>query len=235
VEPLAAGKRIISPSISSGPDEEELRDARARDVMSPSPEVDLSSPELDFLQEPSDSDPASAQDLGVVSTDVDISHNHRGATPPLESDEREFTETASSMQLRKASEQAELQRQGSQRAMQMSIAVPDVMVQEPSAIPHSEETQERADQHNREAADALFGQTHHLLPVAAFGSSPMMRSVELAPIRAVSPLPKRTFASYEAESMSTDSFDDTFEVWDELQSPENVELDELDNLLGDLN
>lgn len=234
VEPLAAGKRIISPSISSGPDEEEIRDARARDVMSPSPEVDLSSPELDFLQE--SSDPASAQDLGGVTTDVDTSHNHRGVTPPLESDEREFTETASSMQLRKASEQAELQRQESEKAMQMSVDAPDVIIHEsePSAMSHFEETQERADQRNREAADALFGQAHHLLPVVTL-SSPMMRSVELAPLRAISPLPKRTFATYEAESMSIDSFDSSLEVWDELQSPETVELDELDNLLGDLN
>jgi len=210
--------------------------------MSPSPEVDLSSHELDFLNADSELEAASIS-LGfehlAVPKDIDTSHNHRGVSPPLESDEREFTQTASSMQQRKESEQAELQRQESEKAMKMDVddgAAPGIVVHdsEPDAIVLAEETQERADQRNREAADALFGQAHPLLPVATF-SSPMLRA-EQTPLRAISPLPKRSFASFAADPTSVDGKGvDSFEVWDELQSPESVELDELDDLLGDYN
>lgn len=207
--------------------------------MSPSPEVDLSSHELEFLVEPSGSDHPSAHPGfdrdGIVAKSMDTSHNYRGVTPPLESDEREFTQTASSisisMQQRKDSEQAELQRQEEEKVKQIGGDAPEVVIHEAGIAPLGEETQERADQRNREVADALFGQTHHLLDMATFGS-PLLRA-EQAPIRAISPLPKRTFASYEVDDMSVDGLGDSFEVWDELQSPENVELDELDNLLGD--
>lgn len=94
VQPLA-----ITPSVSltddSGSDDAE---ARRRDL-SPSPEVDLSSPEFDDMDD----------DVAMPMTPIGSlkfrytrhSRDTRRDSPPLEKDEREFTQTADVLQKRK--------------------------------------------------------------------------------------------------------------------------------------
>ncbi|OAA50586.1 hypothetical protein NOR_01036 [Metarhizium rileyi] len=92
---------IVTPSVSltddSGSDDV---DARRREL-SPSPEVDLSSPEFDDMED----------DVGVPITPIGSVKSHmnhlrhgrdlRRDSPPLETDEREFTQTADVLQKRK--------------------------------------------------------------------------------------------------------------------------------------
>lgn len=98
-------RAIISPSVSSDAsrsDDDDENDRR-RDL-SPSPEVDLSSPELDDGDDdvvmpttPTSSLPASTRPSFATRGGL------RSASPPLEKDEREFTQTADGLQKRKLS------------------------------------------------------------------------------------------------------------------------------------
>lgn len=95
---------IITPSVSltddSGSDEGELR----RRELSPSPEVDLSPPEFDEVDE----------DSVMPATPIgSLPKQHfwdprdlRRDSPPLEKDEREFTQTADVLQKRKLNDEA---------------------------------------------------------------------------------------------------------------------------------
>jgi hypothetical protein len=204
--PTAA--RIISPSLSSAASEEEDMEARARDRMSPSPELDLSSPDFD-----EGIDPFSSQTHPPTS--ANISHNRRAQSPPLERDEKEFTQTASFLQQRRKSQQAERERSNS---APIEVAQrPDVTMDD---IPEVDETEESAARKNSETAAALFG---HLDRVSVFAtSSPMMKpalSIEMPP-----PMFKPSDLKMEA--------DDIDWSWSEMKSPENVNLDELDDLFG---
>ena len=101
----------ITPSVSSvDQDEEEDLFARQR---SPSPEVDLSSP--DFEDEPVNlngrHDGASRSTHSFGDASMRLMHSHRTASPPLEGDEKEFTQTASAVRER-ASEQKATQAGG---------------------------------------------------------------------------------------------------------------------------
>lgn len=74
--------------------------------MSPSPEFDFASSEADFSH--SSLNGLSFSESPTFETHHHSFHshgNHRALSPPLEHDEREFTQTASVMQARKASEQ----------------------------------------------------------------------------------------------------------------------------------
>ena len=114
--------RIISPSLSSGAGEEEGeeeeecgRESRSRIAPSPSPEIDLSAPDLDVDEDvgsPITPGGSFSVHKGSVLRDssaatVDVAHNRRAASPPLERDEREFEQTASSLQKRKHLSQPE--------------------------------------------------------------------------------------------------------------------------------
>ncbi|KAA8646131.1 hypothetical protein EYZ11_011723 [Aspergillus tanneri] len=107
--PGVEGKHF-TPSVSSADLDEEDALARERSRLSPSPEVDLSSP--DFETEDIDldgrADPNSvARHSGEFpdhSHQARLLHSNRAASPPLEGDEKEFTLTASAVRER-ASEQ----------------------------------------------------------------------------------------------------------------------------------
>ncbi|PFH55843.1 hypothetical protein XA68_17520 [Ophiocordyceps unilateralis] len=94
---------VVTPSVSltddSGSDDVE---ARRRDL-SPSPEVDLSSPEFD------DADDDFVMPMTPIGSYkpryLRLSRDMRHDSPPLEKDEREFTQTADVLQKRKLSEQ----------------------------------------------------------------------------------------------------------------------------------
>ena len=105
-------RSIISPSLSSAESaesrtdsQEDEQDAIRRRQLSPSPEVDLSSPEFDDA--PVDDDGAVAPPTpsgsfsGRLVRGTSAGSSRRGASPPLEKDEREFTLTARGMQRRR--------------------------------------------------------------------------------------------------------------------------------------
>jgi hypothetical protein len=139
--------------------------------MSPSPEVDLSTPELDHYESP-------------MSTHEYFSHSHSlsqfsthessttslaqgQASPPLEGDEREFTQTATSLQQRRKSESMDF--------VFPQAPAPKVEIVDETMADDSEESRAR---HNRSDAAALFGQGESHLSVAKVSfmeSSPMLR------------------------------------------------------------
>ncbi|KAJ5155437.1 hypothetical protein N7492_008240 [Penicillium capsulatum] len=96
----------ITPSASSVDEEEEESMVRDR---SPSPEVDLSSPDF---EEEEGVDLDSTTSRGTPAEFLDpanhsrLMHSHRAASPPLEGDEKEFTQTASAVRERASEERA---------------------------------------------------------------------------------------------------------------------------------
>ncbi|KAI0453770.1 hypothetical protein F5B21DRAFT_515186 [Xylaria acuta] len=94
---------IVTPSLSSsGSTTEDTENDRRREL-SLSPEVDLSSPEFDDIE---DGYPIPRTSMGSASGRHRplhaLSRIHRAEEPPLEKDEKEFTQTADGLQKRKA-------------------------------------------------------------------------------------------------------------------------------------
>ncbi|KAI1124746.1 hypothetical protein F5Y10DRAFT_268813 [Nemania abortiva] len=94
---------IVTPSLSSsGSTTEDTENDRRREL-SLSPEVDLSSPEFDDME---DDYPIPRAYRGSISSRHrplhTLSRIHRAEEPPLEKDEKEFTQTADGLQKRKA-------------------------------------------------------------------------------------------------------------------------------------
>lgn len=140
-------RAIISPSISSAASRSDEADAERRRELSPSPEVDLSSPEFDD----EDEDMVPSVPTGSFSGRVRPVHrNTRASSPPLEKDEKEFTQTARGMQKRKLSSDT-----------QMS-GVPSEMADHPTKPAESE---------------TLFGEGRHsnIANTTMFVSSPAMK------------------------------------------------------------
>jgi hypothetical protein len=90
----------VSPSLSSDLDLSDLADTCSRRQLSPSPEVDLSSPELDDMDYEADTRSISTSSAGSLA-DLQRERRSRGASPPLEKDEKEFTQTANGLQRKK--------------------------------------------------------------------------------------------------------------------------------------
>lgn len=204
----AMAPRIVTPSLSSATSEEEDADARSRGRMSPSPELDLS----DY--DSHDSDPFSKQ--SHLPTTANISHNRRAQSPPLEKDEREFTQTASFLQQRRMSQEAERERSASASAeptQQSDVKMEEVAVS-------VEETVESAAQKDSEAAAALFGQMDQLM---TFQSALSPSSPALKPVLHIEMPPP----SLKRKSIKLELDDDWI-----MKSPELIDLDELDDLFG---
>ncbi|KAI1208178.1 uncharacterized protein F4807DRAFT_431875 [Annulohypoxylon truncatum] len=99
----SAQRAIITPSLSSSASTSEDADCDRNRELSMSPEVDLSSPEFDDMDEDI---PMPGTPMGSVSgrhRSLNVPRNQRGEEPPLEKDEKEFTQTADGLQKRKAS------------------------------------------------------------------------------------------------------------------------------------
>jgi hypothetical protein len=204
----AMAPRIVTPSLSSATSEEEDMDARSRGRMSPSPELDLS----DYDSHASD--PFSNQ--SHPPTTANISHNRRAQSPPLEKDEREFTQTASFLQQRRMSQEAERERSASASAeptQQSDVKMEEVTVS-------VEETVESAARKDSEAAAALFGQMDHLV---SFHHALSPSSPALKPILHIEMPPP----SLKRKEMKLELDDDWI-----MKSPELIDLDELDDLFG---
>lgn len=226
------GKRIISPSISSGSVDEdsEAAEERRRDALSPSPEVDLSAhdldpagsgPEVDFVTPPTPagssfsgrSSLARDGSNGSPSEDV-LSHNHRAASPPLEGDEKEFTQTASNMRMR-------------------GMSLDDLTVRpstETLNLPQTEEDEEEKARKNREAAEALFG-THHPQMGLALASSPMVKPIQL-PVAEKEVKQERQDLEMQ-EPMSILGESGMGLTWDTRET-EDIQIEDLDDLFGSI-
>ncbi|GAM39639.1 hypothetical protein TCE0_034f11350 [Talaromyces pinophilus] len=115
---VAMDEKRLTPSLSSGSVDQDEDDAMARERsrLSPSPEIDLSSPEFEEEHDTFNSRHTSGAHTNQNNSHR-LSHNHRAASPPLEGDEREFTQTASSLRERASEEKAS--RQSSLAALSM--------------------------------------------------------------------------------------------------------------------
>lgn len=214
--------RIISPSLSSAADdsEEEERDRRARCAMSPSPEVDLSSPELDDESDTTTFSGRSSLMRDIAPTN-NMAHNRRAASPPLERDEREFTATASSLQQRNRSQQSEKSTPADAPASSSNID------DESTRLTNEPENEESAALRNSEAAALLFGQS------VESNASSSVASVEFGVSSPVfKPVDHETNSKPDAMEDVRVVNDDSW-VWSDWKNPESIELDELDDLLGD--
>ena len=286
----------ITPSVSSMDQDEEDLAARQR---SPSPEVDLSSP--DFEEAPN----ADLNDLPGRGTANDqfpdpsshtrLMHSNRAASPPLEGDEKEFTQTASAVRERASEEKANQSARGlsvlSERLSsgdekRSTANSPDHRDSLPFSNDRMSE-QEFSDyfshmnsnvsmgvDFDEVAAAALFGTSPSpsLTSVASSVSSgtgadaalddetnappaaPQISLPEMAPVSTLkrsldmlnSGLPDVDMKMFDlAEShqklslgprslSGTSSSDSTFDSWRELQNPETVDFDELDEMFGEI-
>lgn len=196
-------RAIVTPSATSASED---ADEDRRRELSPSPEVDLSSPELDDLDDdvPMPGTPIGSFSGRHNSVLVIATQNHRATSPPLEKDEKEFTQTADGLQRRKLS--GDLLNAKKQPAVEVTL---------------------EADEHNKD--DGLFGGgVHHKVepaatashvPSMAFLASPaMLPSSSFNPKKEASPDGWAKLESYGLD-------------WD--RSAETVELDELDLVLDD--
>lgn len=208
--------RIISPSLTSAENEEEDKNSRSRVAMSPSPEIELSIPDLDHYDSPMSAADgySSTHMLSQISSHENSNSNlaHGQTSPPLEGDEREFTQTASSLQQRRKSE-----------SMDIKIApTPAVKVDE--TMTEAEDSEEKRALHNRSDAAALFGHADSHLSVAKVSfmeSSPMLRpqpdvdmtstfgnKMEIHEVRLVD-----DFSNFICETVEMEELDDLFESY----------------------
>lgn len=224
-------RRIVSPSISSGFEEEEVEE-RKRDIISPSPEVEM------VVQSQEDSHLHAISDLTFPMDDFsfeeeddtlmhNVTSNNRAPSPPLEQDEKEFTQTATVMQMRKQSEQAEHRSQMEKQegsASPTGFAPPSLSMSVDSLDSldsfQEEEVDTNALFHNEEAAAMLFGgNIMHTMNYMI--SSPMLKPQQAMRLDVTPRKDMRTLDSV----FSNDN------TWTELVSPETIELSELDNML----
>lgn len=115
IAPTVESKQITpSVSVASNAEDGDEDMERERARLSPSPEVDLSNPEFDEAMigdglngstpGAPPSQPGSFSAQYMQKHNHRLSHNHRSASPPLEGDEKEFTQTASSVRERASAE-----------------------------------------------------------------------------------------------------------------------------------
>lgn len=228
------GKRVISPSISNASvdGDAEAAEERKREALSPSPEVDLSvhdvgigakdaAPEFVPPGTPAASSYSGRSSLARDGSNASqaenrLSHSHRAASPPLETDEKEFTQTASSMRMRGMSLDDPTVRPSTEELCDLVI----------------EESEEQVARRNREAAEALFG-AHQ--PQAMGGmpimSSPMVKPSQPAPLERAS---KREEGDVVMQESTTSILGESAMgglTWD-TREPEDIQIEDLDDLFG---
>ena len=225
------GKRIISPSISSASVDEdtEAAEERKRDALSPSPEIDLSAheiegaaneQEMDFMPPPTPGSSFSGRSSMArdgssgSSSDHVLSHNHRAASPPLEGDEKEFTQTASSVRMRGMS-------------LDDSAVKPTI---ELSPVPRNEDTEEERAKLNREAAEALFGTHHPQVLGPPLVSSPLVKPVQISGEGKISKSADEDVVMQESP-ISILGESGVGLTWD-TREPEDIQIEDLDDLFG---
>ena len=221
-------------------DEEDERYNRSRQAMSPSPEVDLSSPELeeeDAQEPPTPGAPFSKRNSVARSRSAsasNLSHNRRGASPQLEHEERDFKQTANALY-----EQAQQRRNSQQSQQDVNMEQSDTVAgaeQEEAGVSMSiEESDESVALKNSEVAAALFGHADYLKTMEPHNmelfSSPIIQPQHTLHGDMVATKEERRDEPMEAMALDTHPKEfASMADWDTLQSPENVELAELDDL-----
>lgn len=290
---LGVDGKHITPSVSSLDDEEDMIRGR-----SPSPEVDLSVP--DFEENENDLDSPAGRGTSIdqfpdPASHTRLMHSNRAASPPLEGDEKEFTQTASAVRERASEEKAQSERaisvlSESLASMDEHMSVADSSVNDSSVSSAAPMTEEEysdyfshmnpADQDSQDLDDAaaatLFGTSPSpsLTSVASSVSSgtsitdageerttalPAAPQISLptdpdaAPVSTLkrsldmlnSGLPdvdlKMSDLTESHEKLtlgprafSAMSHEPIFDSWRELQNPESVEVDELDEMFGEI-
>ncbi|KAI5251036.1 hypothetical protein E4T42_04662 [Aureobasidium subglaciale] len=215
---IPAVRRIITPALSSAADDEDEKYSRTRASLSP--EVDLSSPELD---EPPHGDigstfhPRHSLSRDHPPTTSNLAHNRRADSPPLELEERDFKQTANALQ--------ELRR-ASQEIMPKAIKVEDsetIAMSVESDETHVETTEDLFDGH-----DHLSSSVSTLYDL----SSPMLRPQGFYDLKSQQAPEWNTEKRVSIDAMSLDEQDDDdMDMWNDFRSPENIDLDELECLL----
>ena len=206
-------------SDASVPDDDIDVDFPDRSRLSPSPEIDLSSPELDDdlpMGPPTPGESFSGRSSLTRDGTVDRrTPRHRAPTPPLEADEKGFTETATAVRAcRKSLHEPAL-------AASVEAADEQDMEDEPA-----EETPEMTRRKDQELGYELFGHNRMELSVPdqrVPAGSPLMQPRHLSgPETAM----KKIDLGGQQEDIAMGEGS-----W-ELDSPENVELDELDGMFS---
>ncbi|KAL8733263.1 MAG: hypothetical protein Q9181_003658 [Wetmoreana brouardii] len=233
------GKRIISPSLSNASiddDDAEAAELRKREAFSPSPEIDLSVPELDAMTQteddfhhpatPAGSTASSRSSLardgssGSSSEGRSLSHNHRAQSPPLDGDEKEFTQTASNMRMRGMSFDDQSVRQSTEAESKLSATVGEM---------HLDGSEEEGAHRDQEDGAALFGgepQAHEIGP--GMMSSPYVKAVQTRV--SMEGMVKDERSEVEMKEAISILGDQGYD-W-EMREPESIQLEELDELLG---
>jgi hypothetical protein len=170
--------------------------------------VDLSSHEFDDEEEEPLDTPELSTSFTTHSVHQSPSRNHRANSPPLEKDEKEFTQTARGMQKRKLSQ---------------DITMGTLPVQLPSIVLPG---REYALPRQMDVDSDLFGLSSRLGVVT--GHSVLPSSPAVKPL-----LPSVTISKKPMDDLTSlwSKVDEQME-WD-MRSPEHIELDELDNLMDD--
>jgi hypothetical protein len=249
--PLPSNRRhaVISPSLSSDEDAE----ARKRAALSPSPEVDLSVPDEFDGVDGGPPTPAGSfsgrsslgRDGSHTSGGVELmGHSHRTISPPLEGDEKEFTQTASVMQSKRSqSRERQYQALTNPDGDTVRMSTEDESGEGgrvPSTIA-TDESEESAFARNSEAAAALFGHAQSVAAAAAGHSGPLSSPlVRPSTTASLAIAPKRPSVTTDHALMDLDAGKadegglNLGLGWaSDMISPEKVDLEELDDLFGD--
>ncbi|RMZ77320.1 hypothetical protein DV737_g4440, partial [Chaetothyriales sp. CBS 132003] len=214
IPPTLDQMKRLTPSISNpsvAGDDQELEDR----VRSPSPEVDLFSPELDDddagMPHSPDEPFSGRSSLNPDGTPDMRATPNRAPSPVLEADERGFTETATAV-----------------RARGMSLRdppppLPSVEVTHSAMMPDEDETPEQQRSRDLKLAYDLFGPAHvRVQDSKAFAASPMMAPKE--------------HDSANKMSLMILNIDHDMEMSDDcltIMSPEMIDVDELDSMFTD--
>ena len=206
--------KTLTPSISDHSHDEEVElDQRDRSQLSPSPEVELYSPDLDHddpMELPTPGEHFSARSSLNPDGTPDVRRKlNRAPSPPLEEDERGFTETATAV-----------------RARGMSLHNPTVQTSievdnKPSVAEVSEETPEQRQKRDRELGLALFD-SHQALQI------PDQRHLASSPMIQAKPDPHPTAAKVTL-TLDVDDIEMGVASWS-MMSPEQIDLDDLDEM-----
>ena len=219
MQPAGVGQRVISPSASSGPEDEMDISPQEELVVpqrSPSPDLDLSLHGVDIGQ-PEQAD-----------TEDYRANRMRTQSPPLEHDEREFSQAVSSMQARKQSDQLQASAGVTEDSFPSSGMHGDSDFFSYTYSMDNETADHNVHRHHDNDA-ALFGGAHaHLLSAphldGTIFSSPLMRPMNSPVIKA------KDATGLSINTPTRKAFDLN---WGDMRSPEAVGLHELDKMLGD--
>jgi hypothetical protein len=214
ISPTVADVKRLTPSVSDpSVDQDDIDvDMVERARMSPSPEIDLTSPHLEELHLPTGPPTPGESFNGRSSLARDGTMDHRmssnrAPSPPLEADEKGFTETATAVRERGMSlHESTVHESVEARADEVDI---DAGV---------EDTPEMMHRKDQELGYELFGHAHS--GQIGLTSSPMVQPRN-------GPAPAATRKSNLAVQQEDVEMEET--SWD-LDSPENVALDELDGM-----